>query len=340
MNRDKKIMKSSAIAPVNIALVKYWGKRNKELMLPKNSSISMTTDGLYSHTTVEFDKKYKEDIFILNNLEFKNGSEEYDEYIGSFLNLVRKIKKTDFKAKIVSKNNFPTSSGLASSASGFSALAAAVNEALDLGLDKKGLSMLARRGSGSATRSIHGGFVEWEKGEREDGSDSFAEQIADSQYWPEFRMIVCITSKKEKKVSSRAGMAQTVATSPLYETWLKTVEGDLKKVRKGIIDKDFTLVGKTAEENCLKMHSTMITTTPPIIYWNKTTINIMNSVISWREEGLESYFTIDAGPQVKIICLEKDANEILKRCKSLEGIEDVIITELGQGAVITDEHLF
>jgi diphosphomevalonate decarboxylase len=333
-------MKASAIAQANIALVKYWGKRNRELMLPYNSSISMTTDGLYSHTTVEFDKKYKEDIFILDGKEFKKGSKEYDEYIGLFLNLVRNIAKTNLKAKIVSKNNFPTAAGLASSAAGFAALATACNKVLNLGLDKKGLSMLARRGSGSAARSIHGGFVEWKKGEREDGKDSFAEQIADFQDWPDFRMVICVTSEKEKKVKSRAGMAQTVKTSPMYEGWLKSVDEDIKKVRNGIINKDFTLVGNTAERNCLKMHALMMTTDPPIIYWNKTTMEIINSVINWRDAGPESYFTIDAGPQVKIICIEKNVNEIMERCRRIQGIKDVILTKPGKGAELTKENLF
>ncbi|UZE93224.1 MAG: diphosphomevalonate decarboxylase [Candidatus Nealsonbacteria bacterium] len=333
-------MKVSAIANANIALVKYWGKRNKELILPNNTSISMTTDGLYAHTTVEFDKKYKEDIFILNGNKFRKGSKEYDEFIESFLKVVRKMGKTNIKAKIVSNNNFPTAAGLASSAAGFAALATAVNKVLVFDLDKKGLSMLARRGSGSATRSIFGGFVEWKKGEKEDGSDSYAEQIALPQYWLDFRMIILITSRKEKKIKSRTGMKQTVLTSPMYQSWLATVEKDIEKVKKGIIEKDFTLVGKTAEENCLKMHAVMLTTIPAIIYWNKTTIEIIHSVIKWRNEGLECYFTIDAGPQVKIICLKKDVAEIIERCKKIEDIKDIIVTKPGEDVRITQEHLF
>lgn len=333
-------MKASAIANANIALVKYWGKRNKELILPQNSSISMTLDGLYAHTTVEFDKKYKDDIFILNDREFKKGSKEYDNSLVPFLKVVRGMGKINLRVKIVSNNNFPTAAGLASSAAGFAALSTAVNQSLNLNLSKKDLSILARRGSGSATRSVFGGFVEWKKGKKEDGSDSYAEQIAPLQYWPDFRMIICITSKKEKKVKSRAGMAQTVATSPMYRAWLEAIEEDLKKVKKGIKEKDFTLIGKTAEENCLKMHALMMTTKPSIIYWNKTTIEIIQSVISWRNDGLESYFTIDAGPQVKIICLEKDVSKIIKRCEKIEGIKNILMTKPGEGARITRKHLF
>ncbi|MHA1829694.1 MAG: diphosphomevalonate decarboxylase [Candidatus Heimdallarchaeaceae archaeon] len=333
-------MKASAIANANIALVKYWGKRNKELMLPNNGSISMTTEGLCAHTTVEFDEKYTQDQLVLNGNEIKPGTEDYDDYVGKFLSVVRQISGTNLKVKIVSNNNFPTASGLASSAAGFAALAAAVSKALNLPMDAKNLSMLARRGSGSATRSVLGGFVEWKRGEKEDGSDSYAEQIVDENFWPEFRMIICVTSKKEKKIKSRAGMAQTVKTSPMYKAWLETVDNDLETVRKAILEKDFTTVGKTAEENCLKMHATMITTKPPIIYWNAGTMEIIHAVMDWRDEGLESYFTIDAGPQVKIMCLEKDVNEIVKRVKQFSHIEDVIITKPGSGVKIVDDHLF
>lgn len=333
-------MKASAIANANIALVKYWGKRNKELMLPNNGSISMTTEGLCAHTTVEFDEKYTQDQLVLNGNEIKPGTEDYDDYVGKFLSVVRQISGTNLKVKIVSNNNFPTASGLASSAAGFAALAAAVSKALNLPMDAKNLSILARRGSGSATRSVLGGFVEWKRGEKEDGSDSYAEQIVDENFWPEFRMIICVTSKKEKKVKSRAGMAQTVKTSPMYKAWLETVDNDLETVRKAILEKDFTTVGKTAEENCLKMHATMITTKPPIIYWNAGTMEIIHAVMDWRDEGLESYFTIDAGPQVKIMCLEKDVNEIVKRVKQFSHIEDVIITKPGSGVKIVDDHLF
>jgi len=333
-------MKASAVADANIALVKYWGKRNKKLMLPHNSSISMTTDGLSTLTTVEFDKKYKEDIFILNGNKFKKGSEEYDEYIGVFLNFVREFSKINLKVKIVSQNNFPSTAGLASSAAGFAALATAINKSLNLGLSQTELSILARRGSGSATRSIFGGFVEWKKGEREDGSDSFAEQIVPSGYWPEFKMIIGITSKKEKKIKSRAGMAQTVKTSPYYKVWLESVNEDLKKVKEGILERNFPLVAKTAEENCLKMHALMMTARPSVIYWNKGTIEIIHSVLNWKGEGLETYFTIDAGPQVKILCLEKDIDGVRKRLRDIENLKDIIITKPGRGVRIAEKHLF
>jgi len=333
-------MKATAIAHPNIALVKYWGKRDEKLILPQNSSIGLTTDCLSVKTTLEFARKYKKDILILDDKEFKKGSKEYDKYFQVFLDKLRNLAKTKLRAKAVSQSNFPKAAGLASSSAGFAAFAAAANNSLNLGLNAQQLSILARQGSGSACRSVFGGFVEWKKGERKDGSDSFAVQIVDENYWPDFRMIICLTSKKEKKIKSRTGMAQTVKTSPFYDGWLKTINDDLIKVRKGILKRDFSLLGKTAEENCLKMHALMFSTKPAIIYWNPTTLKIIQKVIDWRENGLESYFTIDAGPQVKILCQKKNLPEILKRVKKIAGLKDIIIAKPGPGPKIVKTHLF
>lgn len=331
-------MKATVMANANIALVKYWGKRDKDLMLPFNSSISMTLDGLSTITTVEFDEKYDEDIFVLGGKELKQG--EAFKKVSRHLDLVRKKFGVKEKAKVLSKNNFPTKTGLASSASGFAALSLAASKAAGGDLDSKELSILARRGSGSATRSCVGGFVEWFKGKKDDGSDSFATQIAPPEHWPEFRMITTIVSRTEKKVSSRAGMAKTVDTSPFYEAWLDTVDEDMERVKKGILKKDFTLVGSTAEFNCLKMHATMITTKPSIIYWINTTLDLIHSVLSWREEGLGCYFTIDAGPQVKVICLEKDVPDLVRRLQSIEGVKRTIVCKPGEGPKLIKKHLF
>ncbi|XOB42713.1 MAG: diphosphomevalonate decarboxylase [Candidatus Nealsonbacteria bacterium] len=330
-------MKKTAIANANIALVKYWGKRDPELFLPYNSSISLTLDGLSTITTVEFNG-YDQDVFILDGQEIKKGKEL--EKLIRHLDLIRKIAGINKKAKIASKNNFPTAAGLASSASGFAALTLAATKALGMNLNSKELSIISRQGSGSSTRSCLEGFVEWVKGEKRNGTDSYAKQIALADYWPEFRMIVTIVSTKAKKVSSRAGMAKTVETSPMYKSWLNTIERDLDNVKQGILKKDITLVGSTAEMNCLKMHSTMITTNPPIIYWHPVTLKIIHSILEWREQGLECYFTIDAGPQVKVICLENQAEEVKKRLQSLNGVKQVIICKPGQGPELIKKHLF
>ncbi len=333
-------MKASAIANANMALVKYWGKRDSELILPQAGSVSMTMSGMTAHTTVEFNDSYKEDIFILDEKEYKAGSEAYDDYIEKFLGIVRKISGTDTKVKIQSQNNFPTGAGLASSAAGFAALAKAVDSALNLSLSDKELSILARQGSGSATRSIFGGFAEWKRGKLADGSDSFAEQIVKEAYWPEFRLVACVTSKKEKKVKSRAGMDQTVNTSPLYPNWIESTKEDVEQMKNLILKKDFTKVGELAEHNALKMHAVMMTTKPSLIYFNPLSLELMHYVQDSRDNGLELYFTIDAGPQIKILCLEKDVERLQDDLSRFENLEEVIVTKPGPGARLSDEHLF
>lgn len=332
-------MKTTVKVNSNVALIKYWGKRDEKLILPNNSNISVAYDKLNTVTTVEFDPKYEKDIFILDGKEITEGP--VLEKTISHLNKIRQKANIETKAKIASKNNFPTAAGLASSASGFSALAFAGSKAAELDLDLKELSILSRlSGSGSASRSLNGGFVEWLKGEKEDGSDSYAIQIAKPDHWPEFRIIVAIISKAQKKISSTKGMNLTVKTCPLYQGWLDTIEQDLEMVKTGIKEKDFTKVGETAENNCLKMHATMITTNPALIYWEPDTIRIMKAVIDWREQGLESYFTIDAGPQVKIICLEKDVREIEKRLQGIQGVKQTIVCKVGKEAELSKDHLF
>jgi diphosphomevalonate decarboxylase len=329
-------MKATAIANANIALVKYWGKREKKLILPYNSSISMTCDGLSTTTTAEFSNEYDKDIIIINDEEMKKDEKD----VAGHIERIRQMTGIREKVKLVSESNFPVAAGLASSASGLASVTIALAKAAGLILNQKELSILTRQGSGSAARSIFGGFVEWLRGEKEDGSDSYAKQIADKNYWPEFRMITTIVTEAKKKVGSRAGMAQTVETCPYYDGWLKTVNQDLDIIRKGILNRDFISVGSQAEYNCLKMHALMITTKPAIIYWIPATMEIIQNVIAWREEGLECYFTIDAGPNVKVMCLEKNEKEINKRLLELEGVIKTIICKPGDEAKLIDKHLF
>jgi len=296
----------------------------------------MTCDGMTTITTVEFSGKYKENIVIINDEEFQKDEKDIHGHIDRIVELAG----IEQKAKVVSESNFPVAAGLASSASGFAALTVAAAAAAGLKLSPKELSILTRQGSGSACRSVFGGFAEWHRGEKEDGSDSFAEEIVGKDYWPEFRMITTIVQKKKKPVTSRAGMAQTVETCPYYQGWLKTVTDDLKLVKEGIKGKDFEKVGQSAEHNCLKMHALMIATKPAIVYWIPATTEIIQSVLAWREEGLKCYFTIDAGPNVKVLCLEKDEEEVNKRLKNLEGVVETIACKPGDGAKLEERHLF
>ncbi|MBD3202672.1 diphosphomevalonate decarboxylase [Candidatus Woesearchaeota archaeon] len=330
-------MKASAKANPNFALVKYWGKRDEKLKLPQNSSISLTVSDFFTHTTIEFSEKYERDELVLNKKKYLPKNKEY-ENIKEFLNQARKISGTSLRAKVVSKNNFPTSAGFASSASGFSALATAVNQALSLKLGKKGLSILARMGSGSASRSIFSGFSEWKKGKKKDGSDCFAVQLKDNNYWNDIRIIACIISKKKKSIKSRKAMRETVKTSPMYGCWLENIENDLEKTRHAIEKKDFSLLGKTAEHNCLKMHSLMWTTIPPIIYQEPKTIEIIKKVFEMRDNGLECYFTMDAGPQVKILCLRRSVPAIIENILGIA--KERFVLKPGRGARVSQNHLF
>jgi len=329
-------MKSTAAANANIALVKYWGKRNDSLILPQNSSISMTCSGLNTITTVEFSDNYKKDVVIINDEELKKDEKD----ITSHLDRIRSLVGIKEKAKIVSESNFPVAAGLASSASGFAALTLAAAKAMGLNMNEKELTILTRKGSGSACRSICEGFAEWYRGSQSDGKDSYAESIAGKDHWPQFRMITTIVTESKKKVSSRAGMSQTVKTSSYYKGWLASIDDDLNKVREGIKSRDFLAVGLTAEENCLKMHSLMLSTKPAIIYWQPATIEIINTVMMLRESGTDCYFTIDAGPNVKVMCLEKDEKQLTKQLLELEGVKKTILCKPGDGARIVDKHLF
>ncbi len=329
-------MKATAAANANIALVKYWGKRDAKLILPQNGSISMTCDGLSTVTTAEFSDKYDSDTVTINDEDLQKDEKD----ILGHINRIRELAGIKEKAKVVSQSNFPVAAGLASSASGFAALTLATANAAGLHLTEKELTILSRQGSGSSCRSICQGFVEWQRGSRNDGSDSYAETIADKHYWKEFRIIATIVSEAKKRISSRAGMKQTVETCPYYKDWLSTVERDLDAIRNGIKAKNFSTVGLTAEMNCLKFHALCMTTVPSIIYWIPATLEVIHEVQLMRESGLEAYFTIDGGPQVKVLCLEKDLDEINRRLMELQGVKKTIVCKPGDGARLVEDHLF
>lgn len=320
-------MKATARANTNIALIKYWGKRDEKLFLPMNSSLSITLDRFYSTTTVEFTEELKEDKFILNN---NPGSNEDRNKISNFLTKIRNIAGTNLYASIITENNVPTAAGFASSASGFAALAAAATKALGLKLRDEELSVIARQGSGSACRSIYGGYVEWDMGMRADGKDSVAKQILDEKQW-KLSILSAIVDSGIKKVSSREGMKRTVETSPFYKGWLDTVSCDLKEAKIAIKERDFQRLGEVMESNALKMHATMLGARPPILYWESGTVGIMNYITELRRTGIPAYFTIDAGANVKVLCLPEYEEEIKKALIELKGVLQVVTCYPGQG---------
>lgn len=320
-------MKATAKANTNIALIKYWGKRDEKLFLPMNGSISITLDRFYTITTVEFKRDLQKDIFLLNN---QLASEVEGQKVFRFLDIIRELSGTSLHAVVNSENKVPTAAGFASSASGFAALAAASAKALNLELSEKELSALARQGSGSACRSIYGGYVEWQKGERADGKDSVAHQLLPEDSW-DISILSVMVASKQKKISSREGMKRTVETSPFYTGWLQTIDTDLQIAREAIMDKDFEKLGMVVEANALKMHATMLGANPPFFYWQSGTMEVMEQIQKLREDGILVYFTIDAGANVKVLCLPEDEQKVYEALLTLPSVQEVITCHPGAG---------
>ncbi|WP_062350445.1 diphosphomevalonate decarboxylase [Bacillus kwashiorkori] len=323
-------MKATARANTNIALIKYWGKRNETLILPMNNSLSITLDKFYTETTVSFEENLQEDQFFLNG---QLASEMEIKKITNFLNIVRNKAGITLKARIDSTNHVPTAAGFASSASGYAALATAAAKASGLNLSKKELSILARQGSGSACRSIYGGFVEWQKGEMEDGSDSYAVPIASD--WKLSIMSVML-EQKQKEVLSREGMKRTVETSPFYAGWLATIEDDLANIKQAITNRDFELLGTIAENNALKMHATTLGANPPFLYWQSGTIEVMEKVKELRISGIPAFFTIDAGPNVKVLCEPQYEEQVYQTLSQLDAVQEIFTCHPGSGAILKE----
>jgi len=323
-------MKITARANANIALIKYWGKREATLNLPAVGSISLTLAELNTITSVTFSEKLKSDRIRINDMQVQNAPARR---VSGFLDLIRRQAHISYKAEVISKNNFPTAAGLASSASAFAALALAASKAAGLNLTHRQLSVLARQGSGSAARSVFSGFVEMHKGVLKDGSDAYAEQIADSSYW-DLRLLIAVTSREKKKIASTAGMEFSRATSPYYSAWVETADYDLAEMRLAIQKRDFEKLGELSEYSCLKMHALALSSRPGLLYWNGTTIRLIAFIRELRKKGYPVYFTIDAGPQLKALCEADEAEKIKRALLNFPGVKEVIETGLGQGAKI------
>ncbi|RQM99496.1 diphosphomevalonate decarboxylase [Staphylococcus warneri] len=315
-----------ARAHTNIALIKYWGKADEKLIIPMNNSLSVSLDKFYTETKVTFDSDYPADQLILNG---KEANEKETKKIQSYMDIVREIANTDLHARIDSQNFVPTAAGLASSASAYAALAAACNEALQLELSDKDLSRLARRGSGSASRSIFGGFAEWEKGH--DDETSYAHPI-DADHWEdELSMIFVVINSQSKKVSSRSGMSLTRDTSRFYQYWLDHVDEDIKEAKQAIEAKDFKQLGEVIEANGLRMHATNLGSQPPFTYLVQESYDAMAIVHECRKMGVPCYFTMDAGPNVKVLVEKKNKqlviDQFLKHFEASQTIaSDIIAT--------------
>lgn len=320
-------MKATAKAPANIAFIKYWGKKDESLRLPMNNSISMNLSDVFTTTEVEFDQKLKNDWVKIDGRE-ASGKEK--ERVVKHLDRIRDMAKIKLKAKVESRNNFPKGTGLASSASGFAALTLAGTKAAGLKLDESELSVLARLGSGSACRSLPDGFVEWRAGNTSESS--YARSLHPSDYW-DIRDVIAIIGEKSKKVSSTEGHA-LIESSPFFKARIASMERKIAEVKKALRNKDFTRFGEIVEAEAISMHVVMMTSKPALYYWTPETMRIILSVQEWRDQGLESYFTIDAGPNIHVICQGRDAGGVKARLVRLERVKRVIMNRPAKGARI------
>lgn len=322
-----------ARAYTNIALIKYWGKENQELIIPMNNSLSLTLDAFYTETEVTFSKELKEDQFYLDN-QWQDSKATLK--VSRFLDFVRSKKDSSLRAVVKSKNFVPTAAGLASSASGLAALAGAASAALNLNLTPEELSRLARRGSGSACRSIYGGFSEWQKGDSDE--TSYAVQIPSSDFENDLSMIFVVVNDAQKDVSSRDGMQRTVETSAFYDGWLQTVPQDLAKAKKAIKEKDFIALGEVSESSALKMHGTTLAATPPFTYWSAESMKVMNLVRQIRNGGLPCYFTMDAGPNVKLLVERKNEAALLSALSAHLDAKQLVVAHAGPAIEILSKE--
>lgn len=311
-------------AHTNIAFIKYWGKENEELIIPMNNSLSLTLDAFYTDTQVTFDDEFEADVLFIDGEEQDEKSLNKAKVI---LDLVREQAGITAYAKIDSKNHVPTAAGLASSASGLAALAGAASQAAGLHLSDRELSRLARRGSGSASRSIYGGFAEWQKGTSDE--DSVAVPIDDADW--DIGMIFIIVDDKRKDVSSTEGMRRVVETSPYYDGWVSSTAEDLAAIKEAITAEDIVKTGEIAERSALKMHALNLSANPPFNYWSPDSIVAMRKVNELRDMGYPAYLTMDAGPNVKLICRASDMDALYTILREDYREDQLVMAKPGPG---------
>lgn len=317
----------TAQAHPNIALIKYWGKSNEELIIPVTGSVSLTLDVFPTTTSVELRETAQEHSATLNGVPLVDGELTR---VSSFLNHVRTLAGRSEFAHVTSQNTVPTAAGLASSSSGFAALAVAAANAYELELDARALSRIARRGSGSACRSIFSGLSRWNAGENDESS--FAEPLD----WrgDDLAMILAVVSTERKAVSSRAGMQQTARTSPYFEGWIHSNRALVEEASIAVAEGDFTRLGELTELSTFRMHAVMMASEPPIRYLNALSFSLFDKVLELRHTGFESYATADAGPNVKILCREQDAVEIQRQLRAEFEMLDFVVARSGPGATV------
>ena len=329
---NSKDMRATAVAHPNIALVKYWGKSNVERNIPAVGSLSITLDGLTTTTTVSFDPGLEDDRFFFDGRE----ASEMAGRVTRCLDLVRDRVDVRIRAMVDSDNDFPTAAGLASSASGFAALVVAADAALGAGLERSELADLARQASGSAARSLFGGFVELRL---TPGGPHPTEtrQLLEPSAWP-LRVLVAVTDPGPKAVGSTEGMLMTEHTSPYYPVWVESSPADLWEARSAVERRDFEALADVSESSCLKMHAVMLSAQPGLVYWNGTTVEGICRVRELRAGGVPVFFTVDAGPQVKAVCLPEAYDRVERELAAIPGVTSVVESGLGDGARVDGDR--
>jgi len=324
------IRSATALAHPNIAFIKYWGNRDEVFRLPVNNSISINLDGLFTRTAVSFQPSLPFDELIINGHEVAGSALER---VSLILDLVRELAGVKDRAEIVSENNFPSGAGIASSASAFAALALAASKATGLTLTERELSRLARRGSGSAARSIPSGFVEWQMGTGD--ADSFAYSIASREHWA---LVDCIAiiSATHKKTSSTEGHA-LAGTSPLQIARVNDAPRRVEACRRAILECNFDSLASIIELDSDMMHAVMMTSRPALHYWLPASVAVMQSVREWREEGISACYTVDAGANVHVLCPDQEADKVMERLPKISGVKNVLMARVGGPAKIVDE---
>ena len=326
------ISTAAAAAHPNIAFIKYWGNQDDVLRIPANGSLSMNLDGLETRTTVQFDTNLKTDQLILNGQPATEGARTR---VSETLDRIRELADLKTSALVRSENSFPTGTGIASSASAFAALTLAAATALGLCLSEQELSQLARTGSGSASRSIPAGFVEWHAGH--DHSSSYGTSIAGPDHWDLVDFIVLISAQHKAVGSSRGH--QLAKTSPLQAARVADAKRRLDLCRRALLDRDFPVFAEIVEQDSNLMHSVMMTSQPPLYYWDPGTLEVINGVQKWRRDGLQVCFTIDAGPNVHVLCPGSEAEAVNRRLSSLVNIRSILKCKPGGPAWLLEPEI-
>ena len=334
--------RATAEAPANIAFIKYWGAHDLEQGVPLNASISMTLDRCVSTCTVETrpaesdEPGSADEVFLAESEGLQPAPEAFARRVLDHLDRLRSLVDDDVSFRVATKNSFPAAAGLASSASGFAALTLATTRALGLDPSSNELSILARRsGSGSAARSVLGGYVELPGGPHEE--DVYARPLASAQDW-ELRDLVAVVATEPKSVSSLEGHRR-VRSSPYFRERLALLPGRLDAVRQAIEARDFHLLGPVVEEEGIDLHLVAMSAIPPVFYWAPGTIEALDAVRQLRRDGVEAYSTMDAGPNVHVICRPADEAQVAERLTELSSVQRVIRDRVGSGPKLCEDHL-